>query len=118
MAREGDPLDNLIVILEGEIRIQRGSGSEEIVIRGMAGQVTGLLPYSRLTHYGGTTRAVLPTRVAALHRSDFPEMLQRIPLLGPAIGLHHGRPHSRDDTDRDAARQDDGAGQALRRFGA
>ena len=71
MGREGEPLDNLIVILEGEIRIQRGSGSEEIVIRGMAGQVTGLLPYSRLTHYGGTTRAVLPTRVAALHRSLF-----------------------------------------------
>ncbi len=27
MAREGEPLDYLIVILEGEIRIQRGSGA-------------------------------------------------------------------------------------------
>ena len=47
--------------------------------------MTGLLPYSRLTHYGATSRAVLPTRIAALHRSDFPEMLQRMPLLGQRL---------------------------------
>jgi len=85
MGREGEPLDNLIVILEGEIRIQRGTGSEEILFNGYAGEITGLLPYSRLTHYGGTSRAVLPSRVAALHRSDFPEMLKRIPLLGQRL---------------------------------
>jgi len=85
MGREGEPLDNLIVILEGEIRLQRGSGSDEIIIRGFAGQVTGLLPYSRLTHYGGTSRAVLPTRIASLHRRFFPEMLQHIPLLGQRL---------------------------------
>jgi signal transduction histidine kinase len=85
MGREGEPLDYLIVILEGEIRIQRGSGADGITFRGLAGQVTGLLPYSRLTHYGGTTRAVLSTRVATLHRSLFPEMLQRVPLLGQRL---------------------------------
>jgi signal transduction histidine kinase len=85
MAREGEPLDNLIVIFEGEMRIQRGSGSDEIIFRGFAGQVTGLLPYSRLTHYGGTSRAVLPTRIAALHRRYFPEMLARMPLLGQRL---------------------------------
>jgi len=85
MAREGEPLDNLIVVLEGEVRIQRGSGNGELIFRGFAGQVTGLLPYSRLTHYGGTTRAVLPTRIAALHRSFFPEMLKRSPLLGQRL---------------------------------
>ncbi len=30
MGREGEPLDNLIVILEGELRIQRGRGADEI----------------------------------------------------------------------------------------
>jgi signal transduction histidine kinase len=85
MGREGEPLDHLTVILEGEIRIQRGKGADEIIIRGFAGQVTGLLPYSRLTHYGGTSRAVLPTRIANLHRSLFPEMLQRMPLLGQRL---------------------------------
>jgi signal transduction histidine kinase len=85
MAREGEPLDYLIVILEGEMRIQRGSGADEIIFRGFAGQVTGLLPYSRLTHYGGTSRAVLPTLIVALHRSLFPEMLKRMPLLGQRL---------------------------------
>ena len=85
MAHEGEPLDYLIVILEGETRIQRKSGSDELVFRGFAGEVTGLLPYSRLTHYGGTSRAVLPTRVVGLHRKFFPEMLQRMPLLGQRL---------------------------------
>jgi signal transduction histidine kinase len=85
MAREGEHLDHLIVVLEGEIRIQRGSGPDALVFRGYAGQVTGLLPYSRLTHYGGTAQAVLPTRVALLHRSLFPEMLQRMPELGQRL---------------------------------
>jgi len=85
MGREGEPLDHLIVILDGELRMQRGGGADEIIFRGFAGQVTGLLPYSRLTNYGATSRAVLPTRVAVLHRSLFPEMLQRLPLLGQRL---------------------------------
>ena len=104
MGREGEPLDNLIVILEGEIQIRRGSGSDEIFIRVMAGEVTGLLPYSRLTHYGGTSRAVIPTCIAALHRSDFPEMLKRIPLLGQrlvSIMADRIRETTRSETQRD-----------------
>jgi signal transduction histidine kinase len=85
MGREGEPLDHLTVILEGEMRVQWGSGADEFIFRGFAGQVTGLLPYSRLTHYGATSRAVLPTRVANLHRSQFPEMLQHMPLLGQRL---------------------------------
>lgn len=85
VGREGEPLDNLTVILEGEIRIKWGNGSDEMIFTGQAGQVTGLLPYSRLTHYRGTSKAVLPTRIANLHRSFFPEMLQRAPLLGQRL---------------------------------
>ena len=85
LGREGEPLDYLTVILEGEIRLQRENGPDAVIFRGFAGQVTGLLPYSRLTHYMGTSRAVLRTRVAYLHRSLFPEMLQRMPLLGQRL---------------------------------
>ena len=85
LAREGDPIDHLTVILEGEIRIRRGSGPESTIFTGFAGQVTGLLPYSRLTHYPGTSQAVLPTRIVCLHKSLFPEMLQRMPQLGQRL---------------------------------
>lgn len=84
-AREGDPIENLAVILEGEIRIERGSGSDPLIFTATAGQVTGLLPYSRLTHSGGTSRAVLPTRIAYLHKKYFAEMMQRMPLLGQRL---------------------------------
>ena len=85
IAREGDPQDHLVVILEGEIRFERGSSADSLIFRAYAGHVTGLLPYSRLTHYGGATQAVLPTRVLLLHRDLFPEMLQRMPQLGQRL---------------------------------
>jgi signal transduction histidine kinase len=80
-AREGDPLDYLVVILEGEIRIQRHDLPDGPSFTAVAGQVTGLLPFSRLTHYVGTARTVHPTRVLRLHRNHFPELLQSMPEL-------------------------------------
>jgi len=104
IAREGDPLDHLTVVLEGEIRIQRGSGPDALIFLVHAGQITGMLPYSRLTHYGGTAQAVLPTRVALLHKSLFPEMVQRIPVLGQrlvALMADRIRETTRIETQRD-----------------
>ena len=85
LARQGDPLDHLIVILEGEIRIQRGNTPDSLMFRGIAGHITGMLPYSRLTKYGGTSQAVYPTRLVLIHKSLFPEMLERIPQLGQRL---------------------------------
>ena len=104
IAREGDALDHLTVIIEGEIRIQRGSGPDALIFRVYAGQVTGMLPYSRLTHYGGTAQAVLPTRLALLHKSLFPAMVQRIPQLGQrlvALMADRIRETTRMETQRD-----------------
>jgi signal transduction histidine kinase len=102
--QEGDPADNLFVILEGEIRFQLSGGPESPVFRVTAGQVTGLLPYSRMTQYRGTGRAVLPTRGLLLHKNFFPEMLQRAPQLGQrfvAILADRIRETTRIETQRD-----------------
>jgi signal transduction histidine kinase len=102
--REGDPAEYLTVILEGEIRIQRISDPDTPIFTGLAGQVTGLLPYSRLTHYPGSGRAVLPTRMLRLHKDLFPEMLQRIPQLGQrfvAIMADRIRETTKRETQRD-----------------
>ena len=85
LAREGDPIVHMIVVLEGEIQIERPDHLGTQIFTVGAGEVSGLLPYSRLTKYGGTSRAVLPTRVARLHKDLFPEVLQRIPLLGQRL---------------------------------
>jgi len=83
--REGDPAVWLTVILEGEIRLQRSGNPDGPIFSAEAGQVTGYLPYSRLTHFGGTGRAVVPTRLVRFHKDNFPEMLQRIPEIGQRL---------------------------------
>ncbi len=103
-AREGEPADYLTVILEGEIRVQRESGVDAPIHTAYAGQISGVLPYSRLTNYPGTGRAVLPTRMLRLHKDLFPEMLQRMPQLGQrfvAIMADRIRETTRMETQRD-----------------
>ena len=81
LSREGDPAENMTVLLSGEIHGRHETVDDGRIYISRAGQVSGMLPYSRLTHFPLTVRAVLPTRVALLHKSHFPEMLNRLPEL-------------------------------------
>jgi signal transduction histidine kinase len=86
MMREGEPADRMTIILEGEMQGRKESmGSDAPVYTGRAGQVTGMLPFSRMTHYTITGHAVMPTRIASIPTSVFPEMLHKIPALGPRL---------------------------------
>ena len=87
--REGDPADALVVILDGEVRGRReAAGADAPGFSGSAGDVTGLLPFSRMTHYPLTARATTPTWILRLRKDHFPEMLQRIPeLLQRLVGV-------------------------------
>lgn len=91
-ARPGDPVDYLNVILEGELQFERTETPGSPVIIASAGQVTGLLPFSRLTQVRGIGRAVLASRLLRLHKQYFPEMLQRMPeLVQRLVGLMSDR---------------------------
>jgi signal transduction histidine kinase len=78
VVRAGDPADSLLVLFRGEVRAQRPDGPVYVI---HTGQVTGLLPYSRLTQYPATAHAFLESRGARLHKDKFPEMLERMPVL-------------------------------------
>jgi signal transduction histidine kinase len=78
---EGAPADSLLVLLEGELRGRRESSGESTTYVAHAGQVTGMLPFSRMTIFPLSFRAFGPTRIARLHKDRFPEMLERIPQL-------------------------------------
>jgi signal transduction histidine kinase len=80
--REGDRADHMFVFFEGELqgRVERPGGDLRIFIAS-PGDVTGLLPFSRLQSFMGTGRAVGRVRLARVHRNTFPEMLQRMPKL-------------------------------------
>ncbi|HTB10369.1 MAG TPA: ATP-binding protein [Bryobacteraceae bacterium] len=77
---EGEPADHMYIFFAGELqgRIERG---DLRIYRAGAGDVTGLLPFSRLQHFGGTGRAVDRIHLGRIHKSVFPEMLQRMPKL-------------------------------------
>src|SRR6201982_4034130 len=81
-----DPADSMIIYLEGESDGRRESaGPDTPVYTARAGMVTGMLPFSRMTHYTITARAVSHLRVARIPKALFPEMLNKIPELGPRL---------------------------------
>jgi len=80
--REGDPAEYMFVLLAGEMAARRETPpKDDRVFRAVPGQVSGMLPFSRMTHFGLTGRAVVPTRLVRLRASLFPEMLRAIPVL-------------------------------------
>ena len=102
---ESDPADSMIIYLEGESDGRRESaGPDTPVYTARAGMVTGMLPFSRMTHYTITMRAVTPLRVARISKTHFPEMLNKIPSLGPRlVGILSDR--VREATKQDLARE-------------
>jgi signal transduction histidine kinase len=83
---EGDPPEELYVVLEGELRarVEHGPSTGLLFMR-KSGEVTGMLPHSRMKRIPVTGRAVVPTRVLVLPAADFPEMLRLIPELEPRL---------------------------------
>jgi signal transduction histidine kinase len=84
---EDSPADRMIVVLEGEISARReheGPGDARVYYMSK-GRVSGMLPFSRLTTFPLTSRAMTPSTIAFLHVSHFPEMLERAPALGQKL---------------------------------
>jgi signal transduction histidine kinase len=99
--REGQPADHMFVFLEGELE---GRGAEQRIFHAVAGDVTGLLPFSRLQKFQGVGRAITRLRVARFHKRIFPEMLQRMPLLTErlvTLMLDRVREYTRSSDQRD-----------------
>jgi signal transduction histidine kinase len=81
--REGEPAEHMVVILEGEIvaRREQGGGGDQPLYTAGPGTVTGLLPYSRMTLYPRTARAVVPSTVLLFHKKFYGELFTRTPVL-------------------------------------
>ena len=79
--REGDPADAMFVILEGEFQWRGVFSGDPVVLSGKPGDVTGVLPFSRMKQFTVTGRAVTDGRVLKFPVSRFPELVQRMPEL-------------------------------------
>ena len=79
--REGEPASNLSLLLKGEIHVRRRKGGPIGLFIGRAGQMTGLLPFSRMKSYGGDGYTTGPLWVLDIPVDLFPAMLVAIPSM-------------------------------------
>jgi len=83
--RKNDPPDHMVILLEGELHAYWDEKDHDVVYIGRAGdqasEVTGMLPFSRMTSYQVTGRAVTDMRLLRFPVRLFPEMMQRMPVL-------------------------------------
>jgi len=76
-AKDGQ-VEGLHIVLNGHLTIyvDRGAGRHK-VMEWRGGDITGLLPYSRLVAPPGNVVAEEPTELITVHRNDFPEMIRQ-----------------------------------------
>ena len=98
----GDPALHMLIMLEGEGHVYRQEGGHrKLFVMLRQGDVSGLLPYSRLERYQGWGVAVEPMRVLQIHKDHFPEMLRMAPELGKRlVGLMSDRVRETTRTDQ------------------
>ena len=82
---EGAPAEHMVLILKGEIHVRRKVGGPMALFIARTGQVTGVLPFSRMKSYGGQGFAVSPVWALLIHRSLFPEMVAAIPSMAQRV---------------------------------
>jgi signal transduction histidine kinase len=74
---KGEPADHLYIIVEGSFRIYLERNGEIREVGDMvAGEITGLLPYSRMSNAAGNAVARMPSKVICFHRDNFNEMIR------------------------------------------
>jgi signal transduction histidine kinase len=88
----GDAAETMFVIVEGEFQARGEINGEAFAFTVKAGEVTGLLPFSRMKKTPVTGRAVTNGRLLRFSSSHFPELVQRMPELATRlVGLMSDR---------------------------
>lgn len=82
---EGAPAERMILIIKGEIHVRRQNGGPVTLFIGRAGQMTGLLPFSRMKTFGGQGFAISPVWALVIPKALFPEMLAAIPSMAQRV---------------------------------
>lgn len=77
LSAKGVPVEGLFIVLTGHVAmfIDHGAGRHK-VIEWRAGEVAGLLPYSRLVSPPGDSVAQAPSEILAINRADLGEMIR------------------------------------------
>src|ERR1700723_4195029 len=91
-SRQGDPADAMFVILEGRLQGRGELAGESVVFDLEPGDVTGVLPFSRMKQFTVGGRAETDSRALQFPASLFPELVQKMPeLTKRLVGLMSDR---------------------------
>ena len=91
-ARQGEPADAMFVLLEGEFQWRGELAGESFVLEIHAGEITGILPFSRMKQFTLSGRAMTEARVLRFPAALFPQLVQKMPELATRlVGLMSDR---------------------------
>ncbi len=79
--RQGDPADAMYVVLSGQLQSRGELGGETVTVPVGPGDVTGVLPFSRMKQFTMTGRAVTESRVLRYPAAHFNELVHKLPEL-------------------------------------
>src|SRR5258708_20202429 len=79
--RQGDPADAMFVILEGQFQWRGEFDGETVILSGKPGDVTGVLPFSRMKQFTVSGRAVTDDQGLKFPTSLFPALFPNMPEL-------------------------------------
>lgn len=82
LVRDQDPIDHLNILLSGHIVISfdPGGGARPMA-EWRGGEITGLLPFSRMKGSPGRVVSERRTELLQIHRNLFPELIRECPVL-------------------------------------
>jgi signal transduction histidine kinase len=83
--RAGDPADSMFVILEGQFQWRGEFGGETVLFSAAPGDVTGVLPFSRMKQFTVTGRALTDGRILKFPATLLTELVQRMPELATRL---------------------------------
>jgi signal transduction histidine kinase len=81
LSHQGDPADAMFVILEGHLQGRAELGGESFVFTLEPGDVSGVLPFSRMKVFTVSIRAESDSRGLRFPASLFPDLIQKMPVL-------------------------------------
>jgi len=83
--RQGTPADSMFVILEGQLEVHGDMGGDTVSFSLKAGDVTGTLPFSRMTHFKVNGQSITDSRILRFPAALFAELVQKMPELAKRL---------------------------------
>ena len=89
---QGDPADAMFVVLDGQLQWRGELSGELVTFVSQPGEITGVLPFSRMKQFPLTVRALTASRVLRFPASLFPDLVQKMPeLTSRLVGMMSDR---------------------------